>query len=511
MAANQLSKILISIDNSGQVASALQSINKKFAMKFEEAKEVPKELLKPPIEAIINEIGPEEIEAKLKKAQIREAKRQKKELEEKLNKVTGKIEVLYNPESPSFKPNSLRPNLQNSQVRQEFFDNEKKKAKETTKKLQKYYLQQQRLKQQIESNIEKIEKLANKDKEVENKEKELAQKQKEEQYMRELEKMQEKKLQRQKEFEEAKKRKIEFEELQKKKPLFVKLEEKYKAEIEMPELEKRKEELAKKRMLYQPINLEQLQDHARKYETIRKEQIKKIEEDLKKSIENTKGNMNWNSTMWNARALEEEKQLRKASSQSNLEKIKKIEKRNKYAELVKEVFSPTIDKFKQQELEDRISKLKHPVEKWNEKNNRISLNQSLSDTEKKIKKKKIKVKKIETPAITEVKTTREPKFIDYLGERRKAREEQEKNGSKVSNEIDVNWEDELMSADNSKEKFKKIKKKAELLEKEARKKELLLIPKNVGDYKTIETAENVDKLIIGSIKAKLAVLEHVET
>jgi len=46
-----------------------------------------------------------------------------------------------------------------------------------------------------------------------------------------------------------------FEEVKKKKPLHVRLEEKFKSDFEMPELEKRKAELAKKRMLHQPINL----------------------------------------------------------------------------------------------------------------------------------------------------------------------------------------------------------------------------------------------------------------
>jgi len=35
-----------------------------------------------------------------------------------------------------------------------------------------------------------------------------------------------------------------------------------------------------------------------------------------------------------------------------------IEKKTHYAELVKEMFSPTIDKFKQQELVERIEKSK---------------------------------------------------------------------------------------------------------------------------------------------------------
>jgi len=51
----------------------------------------------------------------------------------------------------------------------------------------------------------------------------------------------------------------------------VKLEEKFRNDVEMPELEKRKAELAKKRMLHQPIRTEQFAEHARWYETLKQE------------------------------------------------------------------------------------------------------------------------------------------------------------------------------------------------------------------------------------------------
>jgi len=41
--------------------------------------------------------------------------------------------------------------------------------------------------------------------------------------------------------------------------------------------------------------------------------------------------------------------------------LKLIEKRARYGELVKEMFAPSIDRFKQKELELRKEKLKHPV------------------------------------------------------------------------------------------------------------------------------------------------------
>lgn len=43
-------------------------------------------------------------------------------------------------------------------------------------------------------------------------------------------------------------------------------DERYKQEVELPELEKRKKELAEKRKLYKPIDLEEIREHAKKHD-----------------------------------------------------------------------------------------------------------------------------------------------------------------------------------------------------------------------------------------------------
>lgn len=173
------------------------------------------------------------------------------------------------------------------------------------------------------------------------------------------------------------------------------------------------------------------------------------------------------------------------------------------------MFSPTIDKFKQQEIEDRIERLSHPVKKWQEKTENVRPDLSLSDTEKKPKKKKKYMFKVVENEKAELKAHREPKFLDYLGERRKVREESDKTGSKGSKEFEVDLEGELRDLEINKD-FKNIKKKADFFEKEAHKKEALLNTGKSSDFKNLKKAESVDKLYIGSIKAKLAVLENSE-
>ena len=179
-----------------------------------------------------------------------------------------------------------------------------------------------------------------------------------------------------------------------------------------------------------------------------------------------------------------------------------IEKKTRYAVLVKEMFLPTIDRLKKQELlslqsEKQLRKISPKSPKLDE--NRLI--GSDSEGKKKVyKKKKFK----ENPLVPKPPVKKDPKVVDFLGERRRIRDEVGENNQ----DVDFDWKKELDKDLPEHQIAKNLKKKAKILEKEARKQELLMGTPGSINAKSLKQSENVNDLLLNSIKAKLAVLDH---
>lgn len=115
----------------------------------------------------------------------------------------------------------------------------------------------------------------------------------------------------------------------------------------------------------------------------------------------------------------------------NEERLRKIEKRVRYADLIKEMFRPTIDKAKQLEMEQRVLKSKHPIRPIRIASEMNKRSGSFADIEKK----RTRPRKIKTQSKT-VETPKALKKIDYLSERRKLREDQDKNAHEIDEDIE---------------------------------------------------------------------------
>merc|ERR1712118_477583 len=63
------------------------------------------------------------------------------------------------------------------------------------------------------------------------------------------------------------------------------------------------------------------------------------------------------------------KEQREKHQRAKQEKQERLQRRNRYAELVSEMFPPTVDEGKKRELEQRVDRLEHPVKKFHEKAN----------------------------------------------------------------------------------------------------------------------------------------------
>lgn len=277
------------------------------------------------------------------------------------------------------------------------------------------------------------------------------------------------------------------------KPLYIKFEENYEEQVLMPELEKKKAELARKREFLQPIRRNEIMDHMKKYQEIAYENQARRELSAKNKQIEFKYN---NSTgiiksRFTDNILEEERRKKEELDKLDAEKKLLVEKKKRYASLVKEMFAPSVDEFKRQEMVLIQEKLKHPVRL------KIMENRSASDEDKPKKRWK------KNNLIPEPPPKREGKIVDYLAEKRK-----ERGNSVEIHSRHINWENILndSSIDNS-EKIKKLKKKAHLLEVEASRFEHNLKSKNSTDHNSLILAHESDSLILNSIKAKLAILE----
>ncbi|KAL4507219.1 hypothetical protein ABPG72_002012 [Tetrahymena utriculariae] len=120
-------------------------------------------------------------------------------------------------------------------------------------------------------------------------------------------------------------------------------EERYKQEVELPELEKRKKELAEKRKLYKPIDLQEIREHAKKHDEeikIRKLQAKTNVLAEYNSFEGD--NYKYPKSSALNKVLEDDKLFKMKEVIEMQKKKEQIERRREYAKLVKEVHVPRV-------------------------------------------------------------------------------------------------------------------------------------------------------------------------
>jgi hypothetical protein len=121
----------------------------------------------------------------------------------------------------------------------------------------------------------------------------------------------------------------------------------------------------------------------------------------------------------------------------------------------------------------------------------------------------VKVKQARSAAtgIGAVKPRREPKHIDYLGDRRRDREKAEDHIRTQS--LRVDWESELAtkSADEPTRRIQEIRQKARQVQATAERQELLLKEINPTNPKGVDVEEEINDALISSIKAKLSLLD----
>ena len=441
-----------------------------------------KQFIKPLMDKLLEDLSVGDVDENLRRARLSEIKRQKTMLEAKLTQINTSLERIESPE-----PNKpIKPNLQIEKFRREYFEVQKKKSEEIAKKTKEYYQEQKRRQRKVEKQLEDLQDITQEQKEIELENAEKLKKKFKESYKRELRKMQKNSERRKKELAEVINNKHELIEVLNEKPMYQKIEERYVNEIEMKELERRKAELAKKRLNYQPLNKQELLEHIRRHDAI-------IKEKERASSHSNIDEVHVHHSRFISEIMKQDKIKKLEEEKLQQEKQKRLEDRISYGESVREMYSPTVDKFKQLELALRLEKMKNPVVKKQINHDKSTAAQSDTEIKRRVTKKY--QQDINKEAV-------KSKPIDYLAERRKKR--------KIS-ELDDDMSDfewERFQDPMNKEKAQYFYQKANALEQKAKRAELSLTIGLPGKIENIDHSEKINSMLISSIKAKLAVLKH---
>lgn len=278
-------------------------------------------------------------------------------------------------------------------------------------------------------------------------------------------------------------------------PYYRHIEEDFMHKVEIPELERRKRELQQKREMFKPISLSEIREHAKKVEIMMQEiQMRKRQKQRAKVLDERIANISHIKTKLLVDVIKEKRKVAEVETLKYNEKKNRYDKKKQYSQIVNEMFPPTIDKFKEQEMKLIKARLQIPVTLKTP--NLISCENSRADYTRSVSVQPHKWKK--NNMIPEPAEKRQGKPVFYLEEQRKKRN--------VSESIDtslLSWKDRVENCEDSEEKLKILKKNAEKFEKAAKRLELKLNNKNLN----VDTAKQVDDLLINSIKAKLDYLK----
>lgn len=280
------------------------------------------------------------------------------------------------------------------------------------------------------------------------------------------------------------------------KPLYKQMEEFYKINVVMPRLEQHKAELARKRMIFKPLDPIELQEHSKHHDELKKlNDYRRRKENEQKTLDSEiNHSTNTLHSKFTIAVLEHEKKIKEQQDKAKEEKLLNIQKRFQYSKLVNEMFLPAVNESFKVENSNKSLKSSKSGENSLEKKKKIGVTDYKSELGffRPLK------KKMEAPEKKKV-------FVpDYLAESKRNREIRDE---KI-NEFEMEKEKMLENFDEN--KAQKILARAELIESKAKQKELFLGDLKFKSKKGIDAGVEVSDLILASIKAKLAILDKFQ-
>ena len=474
---SKLHSISMPSSTKSSLHSYLISLNKKVGLKFSYWPNTSISLSK-----LIKKLQSSniEIDKNIKKKKLKLALQTKKELEEKLLFVSQSI-------------GEFQPEKSTKKTQQELYDQEKRKAEEFAKEIKKFTQMRKETENLVKKESEKLKRKVKALEENDIIQAEILKEKRRKDREIEIEKMREKKGEREKIIKELQKSQIINPVVPEKKPLYVKIEENFQRNFEMPELQKRKDELKKKSEFFRSIHPETIIEHQKWYNNIRETNLVKQQNQYKdKSFESNIRSHSLNISIWSQKLIEEDKRAKEVKQKKIEDKRRQLENKARYAELLKELYRPPINPLKQSSFDGKSEKTT--------KGNKKKLNISESADSLKWTPHKFNA----NPMVPQPKAVREPKQVFYLEEQRKVNCNSSEDLLKLKGNLNQGLSDEILD----KKSFKKIHLNANKLEGIARKKEMMLENKPLT-VSLIQQTASVDKMLVTSIKAKIHLLENL--
>lgn len=437
------------------------------------------------------------IEEAIRQQRLKDTVQRKRELQDKLSFLENQIEILE--DVPAQQPLNIDNKGMTDEDRLAFIRKMEKHRKERDSVRQAKILKMQA-------------KIAQMDEE-EQREKDKAQSQTHEAMMKQL-KQTEKELKRREKERQLYKSQSEqaYRAVVKSKPLYVQIEERYEEQVALPKLNEKKQKLAELRRHFAPIRQEDLLEHAKQYDEAKQAalettQVKFLQANLHGHVPIS--TRHYYKGKYAEIADQEDKEFKESLRMHEIERRRLTEKRKKYGGLVAEIFKPDTD-----------SKLISDVKRRGEtiRNRRLasfsSPKSSTMQTQKGYDVKDVDFRSSldngrkfkPNPMIPKPKEKKSPVHIDFLASQRRRRdkmflEEEPKNLDKLS------WSQARLpeTAEGQQDFISKADKQIE----RAKRQDLILSSVNPASIKSIQAQEEVDNVIVDSLKAKLAVLNSI--
>lgn len=350
-------------------------------------------------------------------------------------------------------------------------------------------------------------------------------------------------------------------ELAKKKYKHIEMEERYTKKVVIPSLERKKEELRKKREMLAPLRHEDFVTHEKAYTERLKMKLKEKRQKREKWYKEI-GYGDYDPSIYQSKYLssaeKEQKQRMEPLIDPNTILIEKYDKQRNYAKFVKEMHKPKISVKKKHEMKTIIEavensgmsrslemsrhKSQEVIKRLEQKNQRPNyenylrskpyVSQSVMRSSKKLP------WQIENPMVPKPKLQRKGYMVDYLLKKRIRRQEMEQDDPDYATKGKTNWdrvgisksmmhtrkpsnayeEDtiipqsrfdaEMKKTEDQviKERLEIIKTRAKQIEAEAKEKEKNM---KLTSGTNVKVSNEINSLLIDSIEAKLHLLKDI--
>ena len=462
------------------------------------------------------------VDENIKRDRLKEDKQTREILLQKLNGINEQVQKLMDEEAEE---RGKRVNLK------EFLDNFEKDKEIIEKRTRKMAEEKKRREIRIMESVRKDNEKLMKEKEEEEEEEERRRKEVEKMRLKELERIREKNKENVEKLNYIKQYMNEKPATKESDYLFRQLENKYKEkeqhEIQI-EIMKHKAKLKEQCVSLEELN--EFEKQQKQYELKRLSELEEEKRKLKEQWKLAKDSLPKFESSLMQKVKEEELKLKEQKEQSEFKKKIKQQEQKNYSEAVQKLFLPRISESKVKEREERIKNLvtKGNVQKLTKKKNngRVIL-VKMDENRKKKYGWKLKLepeptnessfkknKSTENVLRAQSGTKRKPlnKLPDYLTEMRLEKNKADNSWGTSSSHSKFrakNWFKMIKNGKGSLlENVEMIKIKAEELENQAKRKELLM---NNGGELDPEMQQKVSDLYIESIKAKLAILDSVNS